>query len=209
MIKILVVDDHTLFRKGLIEILKKNKRLRIVGEAANSREALESYKKKMPDIMLMDISLPDKSGIETTKEILKINPKQKIIILSRYEDEEHILEAYRSGASGYFIKARTVDELFHIINTVEKEGAVIHQTIVPKLLKGIKKQESPQEKFKLTDKELEILKLLKKALSNKEIAQQTNTSERTIKNHLNNIFQKLGVENRTQVVLKIFERDIV
>ena len=209
MIKILIVDDHSLFRQGLKEIFNSHKDIKIIGEASNSKECLTVYKKTRPDIVLMDISLPDKDGLETTKEILKINPKQKIIVLSMYDDKEHIYRAFQNGAVGYFVKTKTVDELFKIIHSVYEEGTSVPRSLTSKLLEGIKRHALPQQRFKLTDREIKILQLLKQGLSNKEIARQLTTSEKTIKNHLSSIFQKLAVENRTRAIVKIVEEKII
>lgn len=209
MIKLLIVDDHSIFRQGLSEIIKAQKNLKVVGEAKDSEECLAVYQKVKPDIVLMDISLPGKNGIETTKEILKINPKQKVVILSMYDDEKHIFEAFQSGASGYFVKTKTVPELFKIIDAVDKEGTSVPRALTSKLLDGIKKHAHPQERFKLTEKEINILRLLKQGISNKEIAMHMSTSEKTIKNHLANIFQKLAVENRAQAIVKAIEEKII
>ncbi|MFA5779194.1 MAG: response regulator transcription factor [Elusimicrobiota bacterium] len=209
MIKIFIVDDHALFRQGLKEIFNSRKDIKIVGEAPDSKECLKIYRKIRPDIILMDISLPDKDGLETTKEILKISPKQKVIVLSMYDDEKHIFEAFQNGAVGYFVKTKTVDELFKIINAVYEEGTSVPRSLTSKLLEGIKRHALPRQRFKLTDNEIKILQLLKQGLSNKEIARQLTTSEKTIKNHLTNIFQKLAVENRTQAIVKIVEEKII
>lgn len=157
----------------------------------------------------MDISLPDKNGIDTTKEILRKNPGQKVVILSMHDDEKHIFEAFQNGAVGYFVKTKTVAELFKIIDAVDREGTSVPRSLTSKLLDGIKKQARPQERFRLTEKEIKILQLLKQGLSNKEIAQKVYTSEKTVKNHLASIFQKLAVENRIHAIVKVMEEKII
>jgi DNA-binding NarL/FixJ family response regulator len=126
-----------------------------------------------------------------------------------YDDERHVFEAFQNGASGYFVKMETAQGLLKIINEVEKKGVSIPRALTSKLIEGIKKQGSPKERFRLTEREINILRLLKQGLSNKEIAQQVFTSEKTVKNHLASIFQKLVVVNRAQAIVKSMEEKII
>lgn len=209
MIKLFIVDDHTLLRKLLIEDLNEQKNMKIIAEAKDSKECLSIYKKIKPDIILMDISLPDKSGLITAQEILEKNPKQKIIILSMFEDEQHIFEAFQIGASGYFIKNKTFEELVKIIEVVYDEGLSVPRGLTQKLINGLRTNIQPQKRFKLTKAEIKILQLLKKGLSNKEIMRCTSMSESTIKNYLVGIYYKLAVDNRTQAIVKTIEANII
>jgi len=207
MIKLFIVDDHNLFRQGLIEIFKNFSDIKVIGEAATAEEFRSLYRRAKADIVLMDISLPDANGIELMRETLEENPSQKFIVLSMHDDDKNVYDAFHSGASGYFTKTKNFSELINIIRVVNKEGLSVPRNITSQLLQGFKKYSGVD--YRLTQQELEILGYLKQGLSNKAIAKKIHAAEKTVKNHLYSIFQKLCVKNRTQAVVRAIEEKII
>ncbi len=212
-IKIMLVEDHELVRDGLKTILSLENDFKVVGEASTGKKAIELFGKLFPDIVLVDINLPDMSGHKVCSEIKSIcasgdlakKSGVKIIMLSMYDDEDNIIGSVRAGASGYLVKSVSSDVLIKSIRLVQSGEIVIPRNLTAKLVIAVQKNPSQI----LTPKEIEILKLVKSGLSNKAIAAKVYTAEKTIKNHLNNIFQKLGVENRTQAIVKAIEEKII
>ena len=210
-IKILVADDHALFREGLRKILELEEDIKIVGEANDGAGTFQLVSRVKPDVILMDISLPGPSGIRITRQIKKRYRKVYVIMLSMYEDTAHIIESFQAGASGYVIKTRPSGELIQTIRSVFREGVSIPPTIEHKLLKGIRKPDflSGAERAHLTKREVRVLKLVASGNTNKEIAKKFFISEKTVKNHLNHIYRKLGVKNRAQAVMEALKRDYI
>ena len=210
-IRILIADDHTLFREGLRKILDLEKDIKIVGEAEDGAETLRLANRVKPDVILMDISLPGPNGIRITRQIKKRHRKVYIIMLSMYEDTAHIIESFQAGASGYVIKTYSSGELIETIRSVSREGVSIPPTIEHKLLRGIREPDflSGTQRTNLTKREVRILKLVASGNSNKEIATKLFISEKTVKNHLNHIYRKLGVKNRARAVMEGLKRDYI
>jgi DNA-binding NarL/FixJ family response regulator len=210
-IRILVADDHALFREGLRRILEFEEDIKIVGEAKDGGETLELVRRFKPDVILMDISLPGTNGIKITRQIKRRYRKVYVIMLSMYEDTAHITDSFQAGASGYVIKTSPPGELLQTIRSVFKEGVSIPPTIEHKLLKGIRKPDfwRGTEKIHLTKREVRVLKLVASGRTNKEIANKLFVSEKTVKNHLNHIYKKMGVKNRAQAVVEGLKRDYI
>jgi len=211
IIRILVADDHALFREGLRRILELEEDVKIVGEASDGAEALRLANKFKPDVILMDISLPGPNGIRTTRQIKRRLRSVYVIMLSMYEDTAHIIESFQAGASGYVIKTRPSGELIQTIRSVVKEGVSIPPLIEHKLLKGIRKPDflPGTKRADLTKREVRVLKLVASGKTNKEIANRLFVSEKTVKNHLNHIYRKLGAKNRAQAVVEGVKRDYI
>lgn len=201
-ISILIVDDHPLVREGLFEILKKQENIEIVGLSKNGLEAVEFFKNYQPDIILMDIVMPEMDGIEATKEIRKIKSNAKIIMLTTFMDEEDIYKSFKAGAMAYLLKDQPTKEILDTIFAVYEGRKIIPPSIAEKLAEHLP---SPE----LTPREMEILTLMVKGLSNKEISKKLNISEGTIKAHTNMIFIKLGVKSRTQAVILAVKKGLV
>lgn len=201
----MLCDDQTLFRDGLKDVLENEKDFQIIGEASNGNEAVVLAKKLQPDVILMDIRLPQLDGISATRVIRKECPKSNVVILSSYEDEAHVLEAIQAGANGYLSKMLPATELLNALRTFTQEGVLIPQPIMGKLMEGIRKISAAQIEaslINLTKTELAILAMVGRGSSNHEISVKMESSIKTVKNHLNRIFQKLAVRNRTEAVLK-------
>ncbi|MBI4063299.1 MAG: response regulator transcription factor [Elusimicrobia bacterium] len=204
-IRVVICDDQTLFREGLRDVLDGEKGIEIVGEASNGQEAVSTCRKLQPDVVLMDIRLPQLDGISATRVVRKDCPKTNVVVLSSYEDEAHVLEAIQAGANGYLSKMLPARELVNAIKTFSQEGVLIPQPIMGKLMEGIRKISAAQLEaslINLTKTELAILAMVGRGCSNDKIAKDLTSSVKTIKNHLNRIFRKLNVKNRTEAVLK-------
>ena len=211
-VTILIADDQTLFREGIKDLLEDEKGLSVIGEASNGPEAVAMAKKLRPDVILMDIKLPQMDGVSATRIIRKECPNTNVLILSGYEDEAHITEAIQAGANGYLSKMLPASELVHALKTFNSEGVMIPQPIMGKLIQGLRQMGTPgydSAPDSLTATEIKVMALLGKGKSNKEIAAELGCSVKTIKNHLNSIFQKLGVNNRTEAVVKAIEKGLI
>ena len=211
-VTVLIADDQTLFREGIKDLLEDEKGIEVVGEASNGPEVIAMAKKLKPDVILMDIKLPQMDGVSATRIIRKECPQTNVLILSGYEDEAHITEAIQAGANGYLSKMLPASELVHALKTFNSEGVMIPQPIMGKLIQGLRQMGSPGydgAPDSLTATEIKVMALLGKGKSNKEIASDLGCSVKTIKNHLNSIFQKLGVNNRTEAVVRAIEKGLI
>jgi DNA-binding NarL/FixJ family response regulator len=201
-IRILIVDDHFVVRIGLLTSLKMDDSLQTVGEASTGRQAIELYRKHQPDVVLMDLRLPDMSGIEVTTALCRDFPNAKIIIISSFDAQEDVYRAFQAGALGYLRKDVLGEELFRAIRQVAVGG----KFIPPEIARSLAEHGSGSE---LTPRELEVLSLLIKGLSNKEIGAVLGASEFTAKFHVKNILAKLEVSDRTEAATAAFQRGII
>lgn len=211
-VTVLIADDQTLFREGIKDLLEDEKGITVVGEASNGPEVIAMAKKLKPDVILMDIKLPQMDGVSATRIIRKECPQTNVLILSGYEDEAHITEAIQAGANGYLSKMLPASELVHALKTFNSEGVMIPQPIMGKLIQGLRQMGTPgydSSPDSLTATEIKVMALLGKGKSNKEIASDLGCSVKTIKNHLNSVFQKLGVNNRTEAVVRAIEKGLI
>lgn len=209
-IKLLIVDDHPMVREGLAAMLSDCEEITLLNSCSNSEEAIKAAMEKEPDIILMDIKMKGKNGIETTKDILLLKPHLKIIFLTVFEDTESIRQALQSGAAGYILKHVSREKLIETIKRVFNGETVIDHSIFHQIVddytrlskKVAEKRKTPQKEniVELTPREQEILQHLVKGLTNKEISSATNLAVDTVKTHLRNIFRKFGVKNRTQAI---------
>lgn len=217
-IKILLVEDQKLIRVGLKSLFEDQNEIIVSAEAQSGKEAIEQFKNAHPDVIVMDIGLPDISGIEATKKILEINNKAKVIILTSHLSEQEIIDALHAGACAYVMKDISTDALKMIIKTV-KDGAMwLDPQVVPILREKncgvIPPRQMSRAMFKeqhanLTQREYEVLKLVVEGLSNHEIAEELTISEHTAKAHVCNIIQKLVVDDRTQAAVKALKEGLV
>ena len=204
-ITVVLADDQTLFREGIKDMLENEKTLEVVGEAADGPEALRLVKKLKPNVVLMDIKLPLMDGIAATRQIHKDCPETNVLILSSFEDESHVMEAIQAGANGYLSKMLPAAELVNALKAFANEGVMIPQPVMNKLIEGLRQMGNMSTEASLvalTKTEIKVLALLGRGNSNKEIASTLECSVKTVKNHLNSIFQKLSVSNRTEAVVK-------
>ena len=212
-IRILLADDHTLFRRGIRTILEQMDGVKVEGEAASGREAIELAHELVPDVILMDIRMPDGDGIEATRQILKENPHIGVILVTMYDDPESVFSAMRAGARGYVLKEADPEELRRVIEAAHCGEVMLCPIIAKKVLEHFGSDRKPQRPEmpyeKLTQRELEVLQLATDGLSNKEIGGTLVISEKTVKNHINNIFSKLQVNDRTQAILYALRKGLV
>jgi len=206
-IRVLIVDDHTLFRQGLRAMLEFEKGIKIIGEASSGSEAIQKCEKLLPDIVLMDLEMPELNGIEAVKAIRQSCPNVGIIMLTMYGDDGHLFEAIKAGANGYVLKESSIDKLLAHIKAVANGESILNSSIARRVLEEFVKlaQEyySQKEAYKkLTAREIEILELLADGKANKQIARKLFISEKTVKNHTANIYSKLHCNDRTQAVLE-------
>ena len=210
-IKVLLCDDHTLFREGIKAILKDESSIEIVGEAADGREAVAKTLQLHPDVVLMDIAMPDLSGFDATRRILQANPKAKVLILTMYEEEEVINRCLAAGASGYVLKDAPRAHLIHAIDVVNHGGQYMSsralKKVVNQYVKGVKTAVSGYER--LSDREREVLKLLADGLALKEIATRLVLSVKTIDAHKTNLMRKLDLHDRSELIKYAIQRKLI
>ena len=213
VIRTLVVDDHTLFRKGLRSLLEHLTGMEVVGEASTGPEAVTLAQELVPDVVLMDIQMPVMSGIEATRQILQENPHIGIILVTMFDDAESVLSGMRAGARGYVLKGAEPEELRHAIEAAYRGEVLLSPAIAAKLVRRFEVRPGSQEVGllyeELTPRELDVLRLAAEGMSNKEIAVTLTLSEKTVKNRITNIFSKLRVNDRTQAVLHALRTGLV
>lgn len=198
-IRVLVVDDHVIVRNGLAQLLATTPEFELVGAAGDGREALEMVAALRPDVVLMDLSMPEMDGVEATQRISASHPEVKIVILSSFSEHQRVLAALDAGAEGYVLKHADPEQILAAIDAVHRGGAPIDPQVARVLLDV--KRNAPTARGVLTDREEEVLRLVQSGLANKQIGRQLGISERTVKAHLTKIFQTLGVADRTQAAL--------
>lgn len=203
MINILIADDHVLLRQGLKQIIELEEDMKVIYQASDGEEAYEIAKKISPDIILMDINMPNINGIKAAKMLKNDNPKNKIMFLTIYNDKEYLMKALKIGVEGYILKDADSDELIKAIRTISNGGVYIH----PSLVSEIENLDTDECKKELTDREMQILSLIAEGYSNKEIADKLFLSEKTVKNHVYNIFRKLDVKDRTQAAIYLLKNN--
>lgn len=199
IIRLMIVDDHEVVRLGLRSLLSMYPTIEIVGEAANANHSIALALQKKPDIILMDIRMPEKSGIDACREIKKVLPSANLIMLTSYDDEEAIHKSILAGASGYVLKEIGSQELIHTIEAVAEGKSLLDPAIAAKLLRKIReKDEEENELAKLTHQEKQLLSLIAKGKTNREIASVMILSEKTIRNYVSLILDKLNLHNRAE-----------
>lgn len=204
-IKVVIAEDHKIVRSGLRRILEENQ-IDVVGEVKNGNEAIELSCRLKPDVVLMDIGMPEEDGISATKIIKKKCPEIKIVVLTMYKDEEILMRAIKAGAIGYVLKERTPDELVHSIKSAYRGESVISPLLANRLLQEFYHELETEDASKLrikklTNREKEVLELISKGKTNREIASELCISENTVKNHLSHIFKKLHATDRTKAAI--------
>ena len=211
-IRILIADDHELVRQGLEALLSKTPGMEIVGQAKNGDEAVELALSLLPDIILMDLSMPIKNGIEATSEIKKSSPNARILIITSFAEDDNVFQAIKAGALGYLLKDSSPQELLQAIQNVCDGKMSLHPNIALKLIDELNKPpdvELPSIDEPLTEREIEVLKLVAKGLSNQDIAERLIVSERTVGSHVSNILSKLHLADRTQAAVYAWRQGIV
>jgi DNA-binding NarL/FixJ family response regulator len=210
VIKIVIVDDHPVVREGIGAMLKREPDFKIVGEASNGQEAIEKARELSPDVMLMDLRMPEVDGVEAITRIKAEKPEIKFIILTTYSDDEYIFRGIAAGARAYLLKDAPRDELFKAIRAVSRGESLIQPVVASRLLDRLQElsKKSPSVDT-LSEREVEVLNLMAKGVSNKDIADQLSITQSTVKTHITSIFQKLDVTTRTEAVTTALKRGII
>jgi len=212
-IRVVVVDGHALFRHGLTSVLSTAADLIVVGEATDGMEAIEKSAELEPDVVLMDVRLPTVSGIEAARRIRVAQPTVRILMLTESEDDEDLFGAVRAGATGYLLKEVAIDEIADAIRSVANGQALVSPTMTTKLLSEFnalsRRLEEEHDGRRLTDRELEVLRLIARGMSNKDIGTELVIAENTVRNHVRNILEKLQVRSRVEAAMYAVREKLV
>ncbi len=217
-IRILIADDHRVVREGIAAILKSQEDMDVIGEATNGLEAIEKAKTLQPDVILMDVSMPQMNGVEATRAIRKMFPHIGIVVLTMHDDDATIFNLIRAGVHGYLLKEADSAEVVKAIQTIYRGESSIHPSIARKILEEFSRmapasrepeKAALQQAYHLSTREIDVLRRVAKGKSNKEIAVELKLSEKTIKNHLRNIFHKMQVYDRTEAAIKGIQEGII
>jgi NarL family two-component system response regulator LiaR len=201
-IHILIADDHAIVREGLRWLIDTEPGMELVGEATDGVEAVLKARSLQPDVILLDLVMPRKDGIEAIGEIKQENPEARVLVLTSFAEDEKVFSAIKAGALGYLLKDSSPQELLQAIRDVHRGESSLHPTIARKLIGELNRpSELPTAEEPLTERELEVLSLVARGLSNQEIADRLIVSERTVRTHVSNILEKLHLANRTQAAL--------
>ena len=204
-VRVLVVDDQELFRRGLIMLLSGDTDIEVVGEASDGITATELAVKTAPDVILLDVRMPRRTGVEACRGIKEAVPSAKIIMLTVSDEEADLYESVKNGASGYLLKDSSIEEVAQAIRVVNEGQSLISPSMAVKLIDEFKQMAKPEREqgpaLRLTERELEVLRLVAKGLNNREVAKELFISENTVKNHVRNILEKLQLHSRMEAVM--------
>ncbi|HEX7102893.1 MAG TPA: response regulator transcription factor [Nitrolancea sp.] len=203
-IRVVVADDHDLFREGLRQLLETIPSVQIVGEASDGQEAIRLVADVQPDVILMDINMPRVDGLRATEYIVKHYPETNVIVLTMYQDDEYAIHAIRAGAKSYLLKNSRSDEVIEAIHVAANGGSTIDAALAPALMREYHRlltKTPSNNQSHLSDREATLLRLLANGYNNRQIADQLDLAESTVKNNLSSLFQKIGVRDRTQAAL--------
>ncbi|BCU81218.1 DNA-binding response regulator [Polycladomyces abyssicola] len=211
-IRVLLVDDHAVLRDGLSNIISLEDDMEVVGEAKSGMEALQLVEEVHPDVILMDINMPGMNGVEAIRRIHAQHPGIAILVLTMYDRDEYLYESIRAGATGYLLKDAPSGDVIAAIRSASRGESTLHPVMARKLLDnltGEKRGERGSSDENLTPRELDVLQLMVKGHSNKEIAEQLFISDKTVKIHVSNILKKLGVKSRSQAIIYAIQHELV
>lgn len=209
-IKVLIVDDHTVVRDGLTTMLEREQEFTVVGQAKNGLEAVEMARALQPEVILMDLRMPELDGVEAMRRIGAEAPAIRFIVLTTYDSDEYIFDAIEAGAKGYLLKDASREDLFEAVCAVHRGESLIEPGVAARVLDRFSElSRQAGETAVLSEREVEVLKLMASGAANKEIAASLSISESTVKTHVANIFQKLDVNGRTEAVTEALQRRII
>ena len=209
-VRVLIADDQTLFRVGLARLLEEDERVKIVGQAGDGAEAVKLAGSLKPDVVLMDLKMPNLDGIEATRQIASAHPAVKVLLLTTFEADNHVIQALKAGASGYILKDSRPDSIVSSLLAVMAGERVMASAVANRVLEMLTGTTTPKEFYDgLTGREIEILKLLAGGMANKQIAYKLKISEKTVRNHVSNMYEKLNIYDRSQAVLYAVRKGLV
>lgn len=208
-IKMMIVDDHDMVRKGLKAYLLTEPDFQIVGEASNGKEAVTLVNEMNPDVILMDLIMPEMTGIEATKEIMTLRPSTRIIIITSFYDDEQVFPAIEAGAFSYLLKTASADEIISTIRKAVQDESVIEQKVAQKMMNQLRSNQKKSLHDDLTKREKEVLLLIGEGKTNNQIAEELYIGLKTVKTHVSNILGKLGVNDRTQAAVYAIRNGMV
>jgi DNA-binding NarL/FixJ family response regulator len=206
---VMIVDDQTLFRRGLVKLLESDPRIAIIADAANGAEAMEKIANNPPDIVLLDIKMPVMDGIETTRRILSSYPNTRVLILTTFENDGYVVQALKAGASGYLLKDSQPEAIVTAMLAILSGERVMTQSVADQFLNLVAGGNQKKRYDGMTRREVEILQLLGQGMTNKQMAYRLKISEKTVRNHISNFYAKLGVGDRSQAVLYAVRKGLV
>ncbi len=210
-ISVMIVDDHEVVRKGIRAYLETTPEFVVVGEASSGREALQLVRELVPDVILMDLIMPDMGGIQATREIKKVSPRSQIVVLTSFHEDIHIFPALKAGAISYILKDVKMEELALALERAARREVTFHPLVAERVLRSIRLEDAGDEPLyaELTDRELEILKLIANAHTNSQIAEELSISEYTVKGYVSNILSKLHLADRTQAAVYAWQKGLM
>jgi DNA-binding NarL/FixJ family response regulator len=209
-VRVLIADDQTLFRAGLARLLDSDPRVEVVGQAVDGADAAKQSAKVKPDVILMDLKMPNVDGIEATRMIIEADPSVKVLVLTTFETDSQVIQALKAGARGYVLKDSSADAIVSSVVAVMSGERVMASAVANRVLDMLTGTTSPKEFYDgLTNREIEILKLLAHGMANKQIAYRLKISEKTVRNHVSNTYEKLGIYDRSQAVLYAVKKGLV
>ncbi len=213
MIRVMLVDDQNLVRKGVRSLLELSEEIEVIAEASDGIEAIRTIPEVGPDVVLLDMRMPGKSGLDVLQQLSNDDTLPPTIILTTFDDDDMVLAGIKAGAKGFLLKDVSLEELVGAVKTVAAGGSMVKPAVSQRLLKGLENMQTDFSSLDrpdpLTDRETEILRLMAGGYSNKEIANSLGVAEGTVKNHVSNILSKMGVRDRTRAVLKAFEMKLL
>lgn len=208
-ITVLIVDDHAIVRQGLRTYLDLQPDIMVVGEMPDGKQAIEAVRNLLPDVVLMDLVMPNMDGVEATRLVTSVSPSTRVIVLTSFSEDEQVFASIKAGAQGYLMKDVLPQELVRAIRTVHRGEAQLDPEIARKLMHEFSNPQPATPKHDLTERELEVLRLISQGKSNKEISEDLVLSEKTVKTHVSNILQKLHLSDRTQAAVFALRQKIV
>ncbi|MCX6067211.1 MAG: response regulator transcription factor [Chloroflexi bacterium] len=208
-IRLVVVDDHSLFRRGLISLLEEMTEFLVVGEASSGQEALPVIENSRPDIILLDINMPNMDGIQTLSAIRKTRPEQKVLMLTISQNDDDLIGAIVAGANGYLLKNTEPEILRNTISQVSTGNSVLSPEITEKVLQAVRRSQSDRNRGLLSEREVEVLKCLARGQTTAQIANGLFISENTVKTHIRHILEKMEVNNRAEAVARAAQMDLI
>jgi len=209
-VRVLIADDQTLFRTGLAHLLGEDPRVEIVGQAADGVEATKLAATLKPDVVLMDLKMPNMDGIEATRQIVEADPSIKVMLLSTFDADNHVIQALKAGAGGYVLKDSRAEAVVSSIVAIMSGERVMAGAVANRVLEMLTGATTPKQFYDgLTAREIEILRLLATGMANKQIAFRLKISEKTVRNHVSNTYEKLGIYDRAQAVLYAVRKGLV